>query len=527
MLALRPYQAEAIDAVWNALGEGGNPLAVLPTGTGKALCIAELVRRAIAAYPQTRILVVTHSRELVAQNYAEMMGLWPECPAGIYAAGLNRREIKAQVIFGSIQSLHRKAFDLQLVDLVLVDEAQSIPRNAETTWRKFLGDLLTINPYLKVVGWTATHFRLDSGMLHRGEGALFSSIAFEFNIRDAIEQGYLCRPITTSAAAQIDTAGVGTRGGEFIPGQLEAAAMDPQIVAAIAAEIVSYGRDRRGWIVFGCGIAHCKALRDAIRAHGYSCEGIFATTPNGERTAIINAFRRQEIRALVSVNALTVGFNAKHLDLVALSRPTKSAGLYIQAIGRGLRTFPGKDDCLILDMGGNIARFGPIDAIKIKDKIKGEGGTMPTKECPHCEASNPISAQECIECGEAFPPMVRKVDTKASSLAILSDGSIEQPVWANVHSVSYRRHEKPGKTPTLRVDYLCGLARHSAWWCPEHTGFARQKFVQTWQSHGAGIAVPNTVADALANTAALLKPTKILVRPNGKFSEIVGVSFAA
>lgn len=525
-LVLRDYQAAAVDAVWNSLAEeGGNQLAVLPTGTGKALCIAEFVRRALHEYPETRIVVATHSRELVEQNYNEMKTLWPQCPAGIYSAGLNRRDIKAQVIFGSIQSLHRKAFALQLVDVVIVDEAQSIPRTADTMWRKFLGDLLQINGYLKVVGWTATAYRLDSGMLHKGENALFSNIAYEYNVRDAIEQGYLCPPITTSAEKQIDTTGVGIRGGEFIPGQLEAAANDPDTVEAIADEIVQHGQDRRGWAIFGCGVAHCTALRDAVRKRGFSCEGVFATTPSADRTAIIKAFRRQEIRALTSVNALTVGFNAPHLDLVALARPTKSAGLYVQAVGRGLRQFPGKANALILDMGGNIARFGPVDAVTVREKRKSdEAGEMPIKECPECGAGNPISATECADCGFLFGPAIRKVDTKAAALAILSTQA--QSEWLAVNAVAYRRHEKPEKPPTFRVDYTCGIARHSSWWCPEHSGFARQKFVQTWQRHAPGVSVPNTVDEALANAHALAKPTKIQIRAAGRFTEIVGVSFA-
>jgi DNA repair protein RadD len=268
-------------------------------------------------------------------------------------------------------------------------------------------------------------------MLHKGPSALFSGIAYEYNVRDAIEAGYLCPPVSTASATQIDTTDVGIRGGEFIAGQLEAAAMDPDVVEAVADEIVRYGADRRGWAIFGCGIAHCTALRDAVRQRGYSCEGVFATTPKAERTAIIEAFRRQEIRALTSVNALTVGFNARHLDLVALARPTKSPGLYVQAIGRGLRTFPGKENALILDMGGNIARFGPVDAIRIKDKTLSDGtGEMPTKVCPECEAPNQLSALECVECGAAFPPMVSKVELKPSKLAVLS--SQIQPEWVDV-----------------------------------------------------------------------------------------------
>jgi len=524
-LILRDYQKAAVDAAWNYLGEDdGNPIVVLPTGTGKALCIAEFVRRALEGYPDTRILVLTHSTELVAQNYAEMKGLWPECPAGIYAAGLNKREINAQVIFGSIQSIHKKSYELQRCDLILVDEAQSIPRNANAMWRKFINELTQINKFLRVVGWTATAFRLDSGMLHKGDDALFSSICYEYNVREAIEAGYLCPPVTTSSETQIDTSGVGTRGGEFIAGDLEAAAMDAEVINAIADEIVALGKDRRGWIVFGCGVKHCTLLRDAIRKRGFSCEGIFATTPLAERAEAIDRFRRMEIRCLVSVNALAVGFNAKHTDLVALAVATKSAGKYIQAVGRGLRLFPGKADAMIADFGGNVARFGCIDAISPpREKGKPGDGETPTKQCPECEARNPLTALECVECGAPFPAPKSKVETKAAQLAILS--SQIKPVWLDVSAVTYQRHEKAGKPPSMRVLYRCGMIFHQTWWCPEHTGFARQKFVQTWLRHAPGSTIPKTVEEALSQTGMLAKPKSICVRASGKYTEIVSARF--
>ena len=523
-LALRHYQEAAVDAIWRGLADhDGNHLAVLPTGTGKALVLCEFVRRALHAYPDTRILVVTHSGELVAQNFAEMIGLWPECPAGIYSAGLNRRDVRAQVCFASIQSIHKKAVALQRVDLIIVDEAQSIPRDADTMWLRFFREVKEINAgHLRVVGLTATAFRLDSGMLHKGKDAIFSRIVYEYSILDAIKEGYLTQPVSRPSATQIDVSCVGTRGGEFIPSQLDAAASDPDTVSAIADELATMGADRRGWIVFGCGIHHCEMLRDAIRERGYSCEGVFATTPNGERRAIIEAFKRQEIRCLVSVSALAVGFNAKHVDLVGLARPTKSAGLYIQACGRGTRLFPGKENVLILDWGGNIARHGPLDCVTVKEKGKGDG-SMPVKICPECKAENKIAARECLECGAPFDVTGSRLETKAASKALLS--TQQQPEWVKVSGASYAKHSKAGKPDSLRVTYMCGFIPHSEWHCFNHTGYARQK-AEAWWMKSAGTAIPRDVDDALARKRELMQPTEIRVRPVGRYVEIVGYRFA-
>ncbi len=529
---LRDYQTGAIEAVWNHLGtHDGNCIGVLPTGTGKSLVIAEFIRRALTEYPGTRILVVQHVRELIQQNMAELLRHFPEAPIGVYSAGMGRKDTRAQVLFASIQSIHKKAFQFQdpPFDLVLVDECQLIPRTANTTYRKFLADLKQINPYVRVVGWTATAFRTDSGMLHKGDDAIFQSIAYEYNIRDAIAAGYLCPPVSTSSSVQIDTSHVGTRLGEFAAGQLEAAATDPETVNAIADEIVKHGVDRRGWLFFGCGITHCTMMRDALRERGITAECVFGDTPTAERDRIIAAYKRQEIRCLCAMNVLLIGFNAPHSDLLAMGRPTQSAGLWVQAVGRILRLSPGKIDGLVLCFGGNIARFGPVDAITIKDKKKSDvPGEMPEKICPECESPNPISARECIECGFEFPPVVTKIDTKASTGAMLTTQMIPAAAeWVDVDKVTYRLNPgKADKPDTMRVDYFCGLARHSEFICIEHSGYPRQKANQWWNRRNRyDCGLPDVVKDALKRTDELIVPSQIQVKPNGKYTEIVAARF--
>ena len=159
MIQLRPYQSAAIEAIYGYFGQqSGNPLIVLPVGTGKSLVLASFSARALADWADTRILVVTHVRELITQNYGEMIRLWPEAPAGIYSAGLNKRDLHAQILFAGIQSIHKRAYDIQRCDLALIDEAHLIPRTSSTMYRRFLGDLATINPHLKMLwgerrGW--------------------------------------------------------------------------------------------------------------------------------------------------------------------------------------------------------------------------------------------------------------------------------------------------------------------------------------------------------------------------------------
>lgn len=532
-LQLRPYQEQALTDLWNWFAtRDGNPLAVLPTGAGKSLVIAEWCKLVFDTDPGACIIVLTHVRELVQQNAAELVGLWPEAPWGIYSAGLGRRDIGAQLIFASIQSIGKKAFKLpRRVDMVLVDEAHMIPRSSDTLYGKFLADLKVINPAVKIIGLTATPFRLDSGLLHEGDGAMFDGICHETNPRTLIDNGWLCPPVGPARqSTAIDTSSVGTRAGEFIPAQLENAALDPHVVDAIADKIVEAGQNRKGWLVFGCTVKHCEVLAQALTDRGYEGAGIFGDTDARVRSRLIEDFKARKLRFLVSQGVLTTGFNAKHVDLVALARPTKSTGLYIQMVGRGTRCIGsdlqesianGKADCLILDFGGNIARHGPFDDPFIPEKkgTKGEG-LAPFKECPECECACGTMTRACPQCGFEFPPPERHVDIAPAQKPVLS----VEPEWMEVVEAGYKKHEKPGSAPTLRVDYQVGLTFHKEWVCFEHQGFPRAK-AESWWLRRAPAPVPKTVDEAIARAAEISVPSSIMVRREGKYDRVVAFRF--
>lgn len=523
MLTLRPYQQAAIDAIYGYFAENrGHPLVVIPTAGGKSLVMAAFIEGVLRAWPDQRILIVTHVRELIAQNFSELIGLWRDAPAGICSAGLGRRDLGARILFAGIQSIYRRAYDVQQCDLVLIDEAHLIPAASDTMYRRFLDTLARINPQLKVIGFTATPYRLDSGMLHEGKGALFTDIAYEVSVRQLIDDGYLCPLVSKAAETRLDVTGVGSRGGEFIPSQLQAAVDLPETTEAAIDEVVRLGAERKSWLAFCAGVEHATHVAEAIRARGFSAATIFGDTPKPERDRTIAAFKRGEIRALASMGVLTTGFNAPGVDLIAMLRPTKSAGLYVQMAGRGTRLAPEKENCLVLDFAGNVARHGPIDAVKPKRPGSGEG-EAPVKVCPDCQSILATAVRLCPDCGHAFPPPKVQVDREASTLAILTTG---KPQWLQVDEVFYRAHEKPGSRPTLQVEYQCGLVRHREWVCFEHTGYARQKAVAWWRQRAQGMPVPHTVTEALAWSRQIAAPTEIAVRPSGRFTEIVSVRFA-
>jgi DNA repair protein RadD len=522
-MQFRPYQRAAIDGIFSYFDKSyGNPLVIMPTGTGKSVVIGGFIREAFEAFPDTRIVMLTHVKELLAQNFAALIRMWPEAPAGLYSAGLNKRDIGAEILIAGIQSIHKKAYHVQRCDIVIIDECHLIGKSAGGMYNTFLKELRDINPYLKVIGFTATPYRTDSGKLHEGDGALFTDIAVDIPILDMFEQGYLSPVTTQPTTTVLDVTGVGTVAGEFNAGQLERAMMGGDNSAQAVQEIVTLGADRRSWLVFCAGVDHAIQVRDAIRAHGVSCETVTGDTPAGERDRMLRDFKSGKLRALTNANVLTTGFDAPRVDLLAFMRPTKSVCLYVQMTGRGTRLADGKEDCLVLDFAGNIARHGPIDLIDVKSKEKGDGGEAPTKDCPECGKENYAGVRLCVECGYEFPPSEKEIAEKASEAAIISTQNV--PFWADVDDVTYRRHKKEGKPDSLMVDYLCGLQRYREWVCIEHTGAPRQNAANWWMAHSAE-PLPNTVTDALAMETRLRRPTSIRIKQDGKYQRVTSHRF--
>lgn len=524
-MELRPYQTDAVRSLYSYFAtHDGNPLVVMPTGTGKSVVISEFLSQALQDWSDTRVLALTHVRELITQNASALLWAWPDAPAGIYSAGLNKRDIEAQILFAGIQSIHKKAYHVQRCDLVLIDEAHLIGRSDNGMYRRFLNDLRQINPALKIIGFTATPYRMDSGMLHEGDDRLFTDIAYEVRLLDMIEQGYLCPVVPKRTATQLDVSGVGTRGGEFISGELERAVDKSDVTSAAVDEIVKQGQERGSWLAFCSGVRHAEHVRDAICDRGISCEMVAGDTPPAERDATIRAFKSGQLRALTNANVLTTGFDAPGIDLIALLRPTKSIGLYVQMLGRGTRLAEGKDDCLVLDFAGNTSRHGPLDMVDGRRKGQKGEGPPPTKECPECHTICFAGVRQCPDCGHEFPPPPVKINSIADASPILSTQAKAQ--WLEVQGVFYAKHEKEGRPPSLRVEYQCGLVRHREWIALELTGYPRQKACSWWARRAPTIPVPFTVADALTKTELLAQPTAIQVKPAGKYVEIVGARFA-
>jgi DNA repair protein RadD len=538
MIELRSYQREAVDAVfdhWHK--EGTSCLVDLATGCGKSLVIATLLRELLLDYPTMRVLILVHARELVAQNFQQLMRVWPGAPAGINSAGLGRRDVRHPILFASIQSVHRFANAIGRRDLVLIDEAHLVPKSGDGMYHALFKDMREINPDLRVFGCTATPYRLDSGRLDRGREKFFDRIVYSYGIGEGVRDGYLSPLVSKGMATEIDVSAVAKRGGEFVPGALEEAADREEVTREAVAEMVRYGADRRSWLVFCAGVEHAGHVADEIRRQGISVATVTGKTPKAERDATLTAFKAGRIRCIVNVSVLTTGFDAPGVDMIALLRPTLSTGLYVQMLGRGTRLAPGKADCLVLDFAGNVRRHGPVDAIRVSatGDWGGSAGDLPdvkvdtvrAKPCLHCMTYNPIQARECSTCGTPFVDEVKhqaRADTAPIMIGRVSDG------WETVDDVNVYRHVKRGGggPPTMRVEYGCGVGVYKEWLCPEHDGHAGRKFGAWWLGHGGTAPVPATVDEAVQRfgQGELREFVAVKIENDGDFDRVKAVRTA-
>ncbi|MGI0115194.1 DEAD/DEAH box helicase family protein [Zooshikella sp. RANM57] len=531
-MKLRWYQDESLSAIYQYWQQQqGNPLVCVPTGGGKSVIIAEFIRR-VMQFPNQRVLMLSHVKEILEQNYAKLNQLWPTCPSGIYSASLRRKDHQADVLFAGIQSVYNKAFDLGPFNIIIVDECHLINAGKDDSmYTRFLNDAKLMNPLVKLVGFTATPYRMKTGLLTEGEGALFNEVVYNVDIQKLIDQGFLSPLISQPGTEQIDLTNVSIRQGEFVTRDLEKALNAQDLTRKALKEISEWGQDRKAWLIFGVSVNHCLQIITMLKDHGIQAECVHGQTPISLRSQLIEDYKQGRIRCLVSQGVLTTGFDAPRTDLIAILRAIHSPGLYVQILGRGLRISPETDktDCLVLDYGDNIERHGPIDNIqppKSKSRKNGESGEAPTKQCPKCESLLQATLRECPSCGHAFPASESLPHNDQASKGALLKSQIK-PVWLSVTDVSYSIHRKLNAPPSLKVTYRCGFEFVNEWVCFEHKGYAKAKAAKWWfKRAGLGGQLPRSTEEALQDAPTLKIPNAVQVSQADKYPHILNYDFS-
>lgn len=543
-VTLRPYQRSAIDAVWAWLdSNSGNCLASIATGGGKSICMATFIKEACERYPGTRVMALAHVKELLAQNLKAIISVWPDAPVGLWSAGLGSKT-KHQITVAGIQSVHRTPAKFAPVDLVIVDEVHLIPKSGNGMYLTFLDALRKYNPNMRVVGWTATPFRTDSGLLTEGDDKLFGDIAYETDLGDMIRDGWLCPLISPnkSMLTKADLTGVHKRGGDWVPGELQKAMDKRHLIEGALDEIQKYASDRNCILAFCSGVEHAQHVSEAAKARGITAAYVSGDMRAPERDGIIADFKAGRIKFLANANILTVGFDHPAVDCIALLRDTQSPGLYLQIAGRGLRKHPSKQNTLFLDFTETTKRFGPIDMVKVKSKrAKGEDAVSvaPMKECSQCHELVHTAVMVCPGCGYEWPSTGAKHGTEAADAVIVA--ALAEPRTYAVDRVEYQKYEKAGKPPSLKVTYHCGISTFVEWIpIQDERPFVKKHAVQWFWARGQ--MCPDSVDDALFRASqfvmddgtesdkhklAIPAPDTITVKMDGKYWRVIDVQMGS
>ena len=540
-MALRYYQEEAVQAIFDYWSEEpGNPLVDMATGTGKSITAATVAHRLVRNWQGMRVVSCTHVIELVEGNYKELLGVDPFAPAGVYAAAMNMRDSRSQILFVQLQTVWNKAHEIGHVDVLEIDEVHLVPPEADTMYGVFIAALLAINPDMKIVGFSATLFRLDSGRLDEGENSRFNKVVYEYGLRLGIDDGYLCPLTSKPTNTRYDLTGVGKAMGEYKAGEYRQAVDTADLNSRIVEEVLDVEGYRNKALIFCRGIEHSTHMRDAFIAAGRSCEVVSSKTPKTERRKLIEALRAGEIWSLVNDNILSTGTNIVGIDLIVDTYKTLSAGRYAQRAGRGTRVIypPGfnpeasdargrraaiassiKPNCRYMDFAGNIQEHGPVDMLDPKRPGKGDG-EVPIKLCPICEEIVHAAARVCSCCGHEFEfDTTPKVMERASDAPIIST----QENWRAVTARTFREHNSkdPNKPPSVRVDYMLGMVGQKEWLCPQHTGYAKTKANRYWSKHGGAAPFPSTVSEWLSRADELVITAEVRLKAAGKYQDVI------
>lgn len=534
-LELRYYQREAIDSIYDYFAHNsGNPIVAMPTGTGKSVVIGGFAYEVLQRWPGQRLMMATHVKELVRQNADKLKLIWPGAPMGIYSAGLKQRDETQPIIYGGVASMvnNVKAFGHR--DLLLVDECHLIGKSEAALYNLLIAGLRNINPKLKVVGYTATGYRMGMGYLTNG--GLFTDFCYDItgieSFNRLIVEGYLALLISPRTSIGIDARGVHVASnGEYVQSEAEAAAM--RVTWDALNDAAKYKHNRHSWLVFAGGIEHAETIVQMLRQLGISACAVhggnkqFPMTGK-QRDQNLADFKAGKYQACVNYGVLTTGFDHPPVDLIIVLRLTKSTVLWVQMLGRGTRPFhgddifPPKQNCLVLDYARNIEKLGPINDPVIP-RPKGAGaGEAPVKTCDECGGYNHISARFCIQCGNEFEFAVKINKTAYDAQEPIRDLT---PVYDRfyVTRTMYRRHtsKQSGLDSLAAVYSVRGRALpFTEYISIEGQGKARERAEQWWSTR-TSTPCPTTINEALAQQSYLRSPTMLTVWTNVQYPQIV------
>jgi DNA repair protein RadD len=527
----RPYQSECLEAILQAIPEQREILIAAATGAGKTIVFCLLIKTLLTNWPQIKIGILAHRRELIMQAQDKLLKTWPDAPIGIACGSTGEViDIDKPVVIGSIQTLARRVEETSPFDLIIVDEAHRIPPiNKKSQYQGWLAAMRRFNPEVRIVGVTATPFRLGHGYIYGAvkrpdNDNLFPSLNYRIGISDLQRQGYLCEYRAKEAKNISSDLSKVKVSGDFAIGELGEVMSRKEHVGSAVSAVEKYAVGRRRIVVFCVTIDHAQRVVDAFREAGHIAAAVHSDMPMKQRDMTLAEFEAGRIRILANVGVLTEGWDSPAVDCIVMCRPTKSAALYVQMVGRGLRPHPDKDDVLILDLANNCREHGDPDKPRIP--IPGRAGKADAilKVCPKCFELIPVGAKECRECGYAYP--VEVVQQNGSvEMANVAWCKTPAPTVVSVVEAAFNEYVSKAGNRMMRLGLTC-QASHSInpIWCNEFLDFdgnnewAMGKARRLWASL-VGTDPPASVDEAVERHGEMLMsvPGKIEVALKNKW----------
>lgn len=507
----RDYQTAAIKAAVNWLRYKDEPaIVVIPTGGGKTIVIKEIIEQ---FYSQNkRVCLLAHRKELLQQAGQKL-----SVPFGYYSASIGEKEENQQITVANIQSICK--IDLQPFDLIIIDECHRIDNSGENGqyW-----EFINKHKQAKILGLSATPYRLKGGALDWGH------IVYETTYKTLFDNKFLT-PLLNKVTNTPELKDIKITLGEFSQEQLEAVMFDANLLSASVENIIKYSQDRKSVLIFTVSVNHSNLLQKVLSNNGIESETIDGKTPKDLRGDILENFKSGNIKFLINCEMLLEGFDAPCIDMIVCLRPTKSKGLHEQMLGRGTRLFEGKENCLLLDMAGNLQEHGGLGS-PFEESSKKEARPNKGKACPSCESFAPVGSLECPDCGFKFPePEAPKVNH--NSKPDFKTDTVYNPIKKYaVTTVFYRSHRSKAGNLNLRVDYYCKdvpYGKISEWLSPySDKEWARNNCYNFFKERGKELMSPvesYSIDDLIFHAEELKKPKYIMIRKDKGFDKPVPI----
>lgn len=484
---------------------------------------AALCKDALKQFGMSKVVMLTHRKELIEQNADKMRKIWPGAPMGIYSASVGRKEYDEPIVFAGIQSIQKNVDLLGKVDLAICDECHMISHKEEGGYRELVETLREKNNDFRLVGLTATPYRLGHGLITESP-AIFDEIVKPIDMLELIEQGFLAPLRSKPTTEKLSGEGVRKLGGEYVTADLEKK-LDKELKnRLVVEEIIAFSGGRIKWLIFCIGVKHAENVAEELRRQGVKAVCLTQKNTKAERERILRLFEIGEITALVGADILTTGFDCPNIDLIVFLRPTMSPGLYVQMAGRGTRLKSHTDHCLVLDFAGVVAMHGPITRVQPPKKAGSGNGEAPVKLCDSCREICHAAERFCSACGFEFPPPKEKefflhgdcIMGIENSQAFIDKWTFQSYVTAkNIECILVKYFLRNKKTPLM--EYL--LVYHPGWVGQEANRVLKKIAMRTNVTEE--LKKCRTIQEVVRLLNKTKRPDVIEYRKEGKYPRII------